>query len=242
MTLLIGSTLPFIHEAIVPSPPGTADLEIDHIVLLLGPFIKQPIFCSRSANNGWAGTETGVIPMLRRELSQQWSHNDKKGRQLCETGGIQGQRCSHAEQRMGCNTVVLFSESGGGCLSWFSSHRPACSLLSSSNCCFLTCIQISQEAGQVVWFSHLFPNFPQFIVIHTVKGFGIVNKAEVDVFWNSLAFSMIQRMLAIWSLFPLPFLKPAWTSGSSRFTYCWSLAWRILSIPLLVCEMSAIYF
>ena len=41
---------------------------------------------------------------------------------------------------------------------------------------------------------------------------------------------MIQRMLAIWSLVPLPFLKPAWTSGSSRFTYCWSLAWRILSI------------
>ena len=47
-------------------------------------------------------------------------------------------------------------------------------------------------------------------------------------------------MLAIWSLVPLPFLKPAWTSGSSRFTYCWSLAWRILSITLLACEMSAI--
>ena len=59
-------------------------------------------------------------------------------------------------------------------------------------------------------------------------------------FWNSLAFSMIQRMLAIWSLVPLPLLKPAWTSGSSRFTYCWSLAWRILSITLLACEMSAI--
>jgi len=54
--------------------------------------------------------------------------------------------------------------------------------MSSSNCCFLTCIQVSQEAGQVVWYSHLFQNFPQFIVIHTVKGFGIVNKAEIDVF------------------------------------------------------------
>ena len=54
--------------------------------------------------------------------------------------------------------------------------------MSSSNCCFLTCIQVSQEAGQVVWYSHLLKNFPQFIVIHTVKGFGIVNKAEVDVF------------------------------------------------------------
>ena len=55
-------------------------------------------------------------------------------------------------------------------------------------------------------------------------------------FWNSLVFSMIQRMLAIWSLVPLPFLKPAYTSGSSWFTYCWSLAWRILSITLLACE------
>ena len=51
-----------------------------------------------------------------------------------------------------------------------------------SNCCFLTCIQISQEAGKVVWYAHVFQNFPQFIVIHTVKGFGLVNKAEVDVF------------------------------------------------------------
>src|SRR5574337_750172 len=47
---------------------------------------------------------------------------------------------------------------------------------------FLTCIQISQEAGKVVWYSHLFKNFPQFVVIHTVKGFGVVNKSEVDVF------------------------------------------------------------
>ena len=54
--------------------------------------------------------------------------------------------------------------------------------MSSSSCCFLTCIQISQEAGQVVWYSHLFQNFPQFIVIHTLKGFGIVNKAEIDGF------------------------------------------------------------
>ena len=53
--------------------------------------------------------------------------------------------------------------------------------MSSSNYCFLTCIRVSQEAGQVVCFSHLFQNFPQFIVIHTVKGFGIVNKAEIDV-------------------------------------------------------------
>ena len=58
-------------------------------------------------------------------------------------------------------------------------------------------------------------------------------------FWNPLVFSMIQHMLTIWSLVPLLFLKPAWTSGSSQFTYCWSLACRILSIPLLACVMSA---
>ena len=61
-------------------------------------------------------------------------------------------------------------------------------------------------------------------------------------FWNSLAFSMIQQMLAIWSLVPLPFLKPAWTSGSSWFTYFWSLTCRILSITLLACEMSTMVF
>ena len=54
--------------------------------------------------------------------------------------------------------------------------------MSSSNCCFLTCIQISQEASQVVWYSHLFQNCPQFTVIHTVKGFGVVSKAKIDVF------------------------------------------------------------
>ena len=64
----------------------------------------------------------------------------------------------------------------------FSQFGTSLLFLSSSKGCFLTCIQISQEAGQVVWYSHLFQNFPQFVVIHTIKGFGIVNKAEVDVF------------------------------------------------------------
>ena len=58
-------------------------------------------------------------------------------------------------------------------------------------------------------------------------------------FWSSLAFPMIHRVLAIWSLVPLPFLKPAWTSGSSWFMYCWNLAWRILSITLLACAAAA---
>ena len=68
------------------------------------------------------------------------------------------------------------------------------------------------------------------------KDFSIVNEAEVGVFLDSLAFSVIQWMLAIWSLVPLPFLNPACTSGSSQFTYCWRLAWRIL----LACEVSTI--
>ena len=60
---------------------------------------------------------------------------------------------------------------------------------------------------------------------------------RIDVFFfNSLPFSMIQWMLAIWSLFHLPFLNPSWASGSSWFTYCWSLTWRILGITLLVCS------
>ena len=64
----------------------------------------------------------------------------------------------------------------------FFSLESVCCFMISSNCCFLTCVSVSQEAGQVIWYSHLFQNFPQFIVIHTVKGFGIVNKAEIDVF------------------------------------------------------------
>ena len=70
--------------------------------------------------------------------------------------------------------------------------------LSCSNCCFLTCIQVSHEAVKVVWYSRLFKHFPQFVVIHVVKVFSIVNKAEVDVFLDflvaSLGFSMYKIM------------------------------------------------
>ena len=64
----------------------------------------------------------------------------------------------------------------------FPNLEPVCCSMSSSNCCFLICMQISQETGKVVWYFHLFKNVPQFVVIHTVRGFGIVNKAEVGVF------------------------------------------------------------
>ena len=90
------------------------------------------------------------------------------------------------------------------------------------------------------WYSHLFKEFSS-LLWPTPSNTRIVNDADVDFFfWNYLAFSMIQQVLAIWSLVPLPFLNPAYTSGRSQFTYCWSLVWRILSISLLACEMSAI--
>ena len=66
--------------------------------------------------------------------------------------------------------------------------------MSSSNCCFLTCIQVSQEAGQVVWYSRLLKNFPQLIVVHTVKGFGIVSKAEIGVLLLLLLLSHFSRV------------------------------------------------
>ena len=64
----------------------------------------------------------------------------------------------------------------------FPDLEPVCCSVSGSNYYFLTCLHISQDAGKVVWYFHLFQNSPQFVVIHTVKGFGVVNKAEVDVF------------------------------------------------------------
>ena len=93
----------------------------------------------------------------------------------------------------------------------------------------------------MVWYSHLFQNFPQFIVIHTVKGFGIVNKAEIDVFLKLSCF------------FPDPANVGNLISGSSAFSktslnirkftvhvLLKNIAWRIVSITLLACEMSAI--
>ena len=68
----------------------------------------------------------------------------------------------------------------------FPNLEPVHCSMSGSNSCFWTCIQISQEADKVVWYSHLFKNSPQFVVIHTVKGFGIVNEAEVYIYFGNL--------------------------------------------------------
>ena len=121
----------------------------------------------------------------------------------------------------------------------FSYLEPVCCSMSSSNCCFLTCIQVSQEAGQVVWYSHLSQNFPQFIVIHIVKGFGIVNKAEIDVFLELSCFfnypADVGNLISDSSAFSKTNLN-IW-----KFTVHVLLksGWRILSITLLACEMSA---
>ena len=68
----------------------------------------------------------------------------------------------------------------------FNPEPISCSI-QGSNCCFLTCIQVSWETGKMVWYSHLFKSFPQFIMIHTVKGLGIVDETEIDVFLEFLS-------------------------------------------------------
>ena len=100
--------------------------------------------------------------------------------------------------------------------------------MSSSNCCFLTCIQISQEAGQVVWYSHLFENLPQFIVIHTVKGFGIVNKAEIDVF------------LELFHFFDDPAHVVNLISGSSAFSKTSLNIWKF-TVHVYPCSTCSIF-
>ena len=125
--------------------------------------------------------------------------------------------------------------------------------MSSSNCCFLTCIQISQEAGKVVWYSHLLKNFPQFAVIHTVKAFGIINKAEADVFLKfscffydptdvgnlisgSSAFS--KSSLNIWKFTVHILLKPGLENFEDYFTSVWdkcncAVVWAFFGIAFL---------
>ena len=110
--------------------------------------------------------------------------------------------------------------------------------MSSSNCCFLTCIQISQEAGQVVSYSHLFQNFPQFSVIHTVKGFGIVNKAEIDVFFR--LFLLFWWSSGCWQ-FDLWFLYFFWNQFEHLEVHssCTVEAWLQEFLTLLACAAAA---
>ena len=103
----------------------------------------------------------------------------------------------------------------------FSYLEAVCCSVSSSNCCFLTCIQVSQEAGQVVCYSHFFQNFPWFLVIHTVKGFGIVNKAEIDIFLELSCF--LHDPVDVGNLI----------SGSSTFSKTSSNIWKFTVLVLL---------
>ena len=135
----------------------------------------------------------------------------------------------------------------------FPDLEPVICSMSTFNCCFLTCIQISQEASQVVWESHLSKNFPQFVVIHTVKGFGRVNKAELDVFLElscffndpldvgnlisgSSAFS--KSSLNIWKFMDHVLLRPHLENFEHYFAGVWdecncTVVWAFFGIAFL---------
>ena len=136
----------------------------------------------------------------------------------------------------------------------FSYLEPVCCSMSSSNCCFLTCIQVSQEAGQVVRYSHLLKNVPQFIVIHTVKGFGIVNKAEIDVFLELSCFfddpadvgnlisgssASSKTSLNIWKFMVHILLKPGLENFKHYFASMWDecncvVVWAFFGIAQII--------
>ena len=135
----------------------------------------------------------------------------------------------------------------------FPNLEPVCYSMSNSNCCFLTCIEISQELGQVVWYSHLFQNFPQFIVIHTLKGFGIVNKAEIDAFLERSCFfhdpadvgnlisgssEFSKTSLIIWKFMVHMLLKPGLENFEHYFASVWdecncAVVWAFFGIAFL---------
>ena len=124
--------------------------------------------------------------------------------------------------------------------------------MSSSNCCFLTCIQVSQDAGEVVWYSHLLKNF-FIVVIHTVKGFSVVNQAEVDIFLEFSYFfydpvdvgnlisgssDFSKSSLNIWKFTVHVFLKPGLENFENYFTSVWdeyncAVVWTFFGIAFL---------
>ena len=110
----------------------------------------------------------------------------------------------------------------------------------------MTCIQVSQKTGKVVWYYHLFKNFPQLVVIHTVKGFGIVNEAEVDVFLELFCFiydptdvgnlmsgssAFSKSSLNIWKLLIHILLKPAAVAAAAA-----AAAAKSLQLCLTLCD------
>ena len=130
---------------------------------------------------------------------------------------------SSSQAFLGMYSEYKLNKQGNNIQPWhtpFPIRNQTCSM-SSSNCCFLTSIQISQDAGQVVWYSHLFQNFPQFIVSHTVKGFGIVNSTEVNIF------------LELFCSFDDPVDVANLLSGSSAFSKTSFNIWKFTEHVLL---------
>jgi len=133
----------------------------------------------------------------------------------------------------------------------FPNLEPVCCSKSGSNCSFLPCIQVSQEAGNVVWYSYLLKNFPQFAVIHTVKGFSVVNEADVflelscffddpvdvgNLISGSSAFS--KTSLNIWKFNVHLLLKPGLENFEHYFTSVWDewncvVVWAFFGIAFL---------
>ena len=122
----------------------------------------------------------------------------------------------------------------------FPNFEPVRCSMSGSNCCFFICTQVSKESSRVVWYSHLFKIFHSWL--WSTQQVSRVNEAEVVFFFLECPCFLydptnVGNLISGSSAFS----KSTCTSGSSQFTYCWSLAWKILSITLLVCEMSEMY-
>ena len=101
---------------------------------------------------------------------------------------------------------------------YFPYLKPVHCCRSGSNCCFLTCIQVLQEAGKVIWYSHLFKNFPQFVVIHTVKGFNVVNEAYLFLEFSCLFYDPMDvgNLISVFSLSAIKWCK--WIKLSNQKT------------------------
>ena len=139
----------------------------------------------------------------------------------------------------------------------FPNLEPVCCSMSSTYCCFLTCIQVSQEAGKVLWYSHLLKNFPYFVGVYTVKGFSLVNEAEVYVFLaffcsccdpmdvgnlisGSSAFS--KSSLNIWKFSVQMLLKPNLKDFEHYLARMWNecncvVVWTLLALPFFGIRM-----
>ena len=135
----------------------------------------------------------------------------------------------------------------------FPSLEAVFCFLSSYNCCFLISIQIFQEAGKVIWYSHRLKNFPQFVVMHTVKGFGIISKAEVDIFLKLSCFycdptdvgslvsgssNFSKSSLNIWKFMVLLLLTPVLKNFDHSFASVWDawdcvVVWAFFGIAFL---------